>query len=82
MKWLEGRIKMIWMVKNIKDGRVVLKHKKFDRFYVSDPIAIPDLDTELYTTEDINEAYDILRATQYNWSGINVNHWKVVEALG
>lgn len=24
---------MIWMVKNIKDGRVVLKHKEFDRYY-------------------------------------------------
>lgn len=75
---------MIWMIKNIKDGRVVLKHKKFDRFYVGDPIVISDLDTEteLYTTEDINEAYDVLRATQYHWSGINVNHWKVVEAPG
>lgn len=72
----------MWMIKNIKDGRVILKHKNFGRFYVSDPIVIPDLDTELYTTEDINEAYDVLRATQYHWPGINVNHWKVVEALG
>jgi len=73
---------MIWMVKNIKDGRVVLKHKKFDGFYVSDPIIIPDLDTELYTTEDINEAYDVLRATQCHWFDINVDSWRVVEAFG
>ena len=73
---------MIWMVKNIKDGRVVLKHKKFDRFYVSDPIIIPDLDTELYTTEDINEAYDVLKAIQYHWAGINLGYWMVVEAFG
>jgi hypothetical protein len=70
------------MVKNIKDGRVVLKHNKYDRFYVSDPIAIPDLDTELYTTEDINEAYDVLKATQYHWAGISVDGWRVVEAYG
>ena len=71
------------MVKNIKDGRVVLKHKKFDRFYVSDLIAIPDLDTELYTTEDINEAYDVLEATKYYWTGINVEDgWRVIEAPG
>ena len=73
---------MTWMVKNIKDGRVVIKHKKCDRFYVRDPIMIADLDTALYTTDDINEAYDVLRATQYHWAGINRDHWKVVEAYG
>ncbi len=73
---------MTWMVKNIKDGRVVIKHKKYDRFYVSDPIMIADLDTELYTTDDINEACDVLRVTQYHWAGINVNYWKVVEVFG
>lgn len=43
---------------------------------------IADLDTELYTTADINEAYDVLRATQYHWAGINRDYWKVVEAYG
>ena len=73
---------MMWMIKNIKDGRVVLKHKKFDRYYVSDPIMINHIDTVLYVTEDIKEVYEVLEATRNNWAGINVNDWKVVEAFG
>lgn len=73
---------MIWAVKNIKDGRVVLKHKDFDRYYVSDPIMITDLETELYTTEDLEQAYEVLEATKYHWAGINVDGWRVVEASG
>ena len=70
---------MLWMVKNIKDGRVVLKHKDFDRYYVSDPTMITDMDTELYTTEDLGQAYEVLEATKYHWAGINVNDWRVIE---
>ena len=72
---------MSWAVKNIKDGRVVLKHKDFDRFYVSDPIEIADINTELYTTDDLGEAYDVLEATKYHWAGINVDGWRVVEEM-
>ena len=70
---------MIWAVKNIKDGRVVLKHKDFGRFYVSDPIEIVDINTELYTTDDLSEAYDVLEATKYHWAGINVDGWRVIK---
>lgn len=70
---------MSWTVKNIKDGRVVLKHKDFDRFYVSDPIEIVDINTELYTTDDLGEAYDVLEATKYHWAGINVEGWRVIK---
>lgn len=73
---------MSWTVKNIKDGRVVLKLKDFDRFYVSDPIEIADINIELYTTDDLSEAYDVLEATKYHWAGTNVNGWRVVEAPG
>ena len=73
---------MIWAVKNIKDGRVVLKHKEFDRYYVSDPIMITDIETELYTTKDLGQAYEVLEATKYHWAGINVDGWRVVEAPG
>ena len=73
---------MSWIVKNIKDGRVVLKHKEFDRYYVSDPIMIADIETELYTTEDLGQAYEVLEATKYHWAGINVDGWRVVEAPG
>lgn len=75
---------MVWMVKNIKDNRYVLKHKQFDRFYVSDPIRILDNDNELklFTTEDINEACDVMMATKMHWAGINADGWKVVEAFG
>lgn len=73
---------MSWTVKNIKDGRVVLKHKEFDRYYVSDSIMITDIETELYTTEDLEQAYEVLEATKYHWAGINVNDWRVVEAPG
>ena len=70
---------MMWMIKNIKDGRVVLKHKNFDRYYVSDSIII---DTVLYTTEDLKEAYEVLEATKYHWSGINVDSWRIIKTLG
>lgn len=70
---------MILTVKNIKDGRVVLKHKDFDRFYVSDPIEIVDINTELYTTDDLGEAYDVLEATKYHWAGINVDGWRIIK---
>lgn len=70
---------MSWTVKNIKDGRMVLKHKDFDRFYVSDPIEIADINTELYTTDDLSEAYDVLEATKYHWAGINVDGWRVIK---
>ena len=73
---------MSWTVKNINDGRVVLKHKDFDRFYVSDSIEIADINTELYTTDDLSEAYDVLEATKYHWAGINVDGWRVVEVFG
>ena len=71
---------MIWRVKNIKDGRVVLKHKEFDRYYVSDPIMITDMETEteLYTTEDLDQAYKVLEVTKCRWAGINVDGWRVV----
>ena len=70
---------MSWTVKNIKDGRVILKHKDFDRFYVSDPIEIADINTELYTTDDWSEAYDVLEATKYHWAGVNVDGWRVIK---
>ena len=73
---------MSWTVKNIQDGRVVLKHKKFDRYYVSDPIMITDMETELYMTEDLEQAYEVLEATKYHWAGINVDGWRVVEVPG
>ena len=73
---------MLWTVKNIKDGRVVLKHKDFDRYYVSDPIMITDMETELYTTEDLEQAYEVLEATKYHWAGVNVDGWRVVETPG
>ena len=73
---------MSWTVKNVKDGRVVLKHKDFDRYYVSDPIMITDMETELYTTEDLEQAYEVLETTKYHWAGTNVDGWRVVEALG
>ena len=70
---------MNWTIKNIKDGRVVLKHKDFDRYYVSDPIMITDMETELYTTEDLEQAYEVLEATKYHWAGINVDGWRVIK---
>ena len=78
---------MIWIIKNIKDGRVVLKHKEFDRYYVSGPIKITDnIETELYTTRDLEQAYNVLEAIKYlNYrycAGINANDWRVVEAPG
>ena len=72
---------MIWMIKNIKDGRVVFKHKEFDRYYVSDFSTISQ-DMSLYTTEDIKEAYEVLEAVKYHWAGINMNYWEVVETYG
>ncbi len=73
---------MSWTVKNIKDERVVLKHKDFDRFYVSDPIMITDMETKLYTTDDLEQAYEVLEGTKYHWTGTNVDGWRVVEAPG
>ena len=72
---------MMWMIKNIKDGRVVLNHKRYDRVYIG---SLDDCDCEikLFMTKNIDEAYDVLRAIQHRWSGINVNYWKVVEAYG
>lgn len=75
---------MIWMVKNTNDNRVVLKHKQFDRYYVSNLISILDNvdELQLFTTKDIEEAYKVLEATKFHWAGINVDKWRVVEAPG
>jgi len=72
---------MIWMVKNIKDDRVVLKHKDYDRYYVG---SFDDCDCKLklFTTKNIDKAYDVLETTKFHWAGINVDSWRVVEAYG
>ena len=72
---------MIWMVKNIKDDRIVLKHTKYDRYYVGS-FGDCDCNLKLFTTKNIDKAYDVLEATKYHWAGINVDGWKVVEAFG
>lgn len=73
---------MTWMIKNIKDNRVVLKHKDYDSYCVG---SFDDCDCKLklFTTKNIDKAYNVLEAAiKYHWAGINVDGWKVVEAYG
>ena len=72
---------MIWMVKNIKDDRVVFKHTKYDRYYVGS-FGDCDCKLKLFTTEHLKEARKVLEATKFHWSGINVDGWRVVKVLG
>lgn len=48
------------------DGRVVAKHKKFERCYVQhEPIY--DEDLEVFETEDLDYAMSWLEATRSHW---------------
>lgn len=49
------------------DGRIVTKHKRFDRYYVqySD---FCDKELEVFETENIEEAKSVLEATRRAWT--------------
>lgn len=63
----------VYSIKN-KDGRVVRKHKKFDRYYVRGAEEWLD-DLMDYKTTDINEAKSVLESTKKNWG----DGWEIVE---
>lgn len=64
----------VYSIKN-KDGRVVRKHKKYDRYYVRYGEEWLD-DLKDYKTKDINKAKSVLEATKKNWSD---DGWEIVE---
>ena len=64
----------VYSIKN-KDGRVVRKHKKFDRYYVRGAEEWLD-DLIDYKTKDINKAKSVLEATKKNWGD---DGWEIVE---
>lgn len=49
------------------DGRIVTKHKSFDRYYVQYP-DFCDEELEVFETENIEEAKSVLEATRRAWT--------------
>ena len=64
----------VYSIKN-KDGRVVRKHNKFDRYYVRYGEEWLD-DLKDYKTKDINKAKSVLEVTKKNWGD---DGWEIVE---
>ena len=53
------------------DGRIVTKHKHFERFYVKYP-NFEDDELERFETESRKEAEEALEATNRNWTGFRI----------
>lgn len=53
------------------DGRIVTKHKRFERFYVKYPHFADD-ELERFETESREEAEKALEATNRNWDGFRI----------
>ena len=72
---------MQYSIYNTKDKRLVFKHKRFNRYYVQDFYNSYD-ELEIYTTDNISDAEEVLKLTKKYWNGLNVAYWKVVEFHG
>lgn len=68
----------MYIIRNVKDGRVVTVGKNEGRFYVRNSGNVSD-ELELFITDDIKEAYDVLEATKSAWAGINVDAWRIID---
>lgn len=68
---------MSYIVKNIIDRRIVAKHKNYDRYYVRGGVDDIPEGLELFITDDLEKANNILKSTQHTWAGINVEGWRV-----
>lgn len=72
---------MTYSVVNLADDRCVFKHKEFDRYYARDRWS-GDPNLEIFITDDLSEAYNVLEATKAHWAGINCNAWAIVDNRG
>lgn len=73
---------MKYSVVNLADDRCVFKHKKFDRYYARDRW-YSDPHLEMFETDDLSEAYNVLEAAKAHWwAGINYDAWAIVDSRG